>query len=153
MSKLSEQQEKFCRNIVEGMNQGDAYREAGYKCASDDAAWANASRLISNDKVADRITELRQKAAEATEINAEWLLRESVESYKAARKDGAHGAVNGLLKTIGVYSGDWNEKSTRENLNKYAEDFTEEELAAIASGSGSGAADKTDSAAKPPSVH
>ena len=92
-------------------------------------------------------------AAEKAQIDAEWLLRESVDTYRAARADGAHGPANALLKTIGVYSGDWNEKSTRENLNKYAEDFTEEELAAIASGSGSGAAEQTDSTTKPPSVH
>ena len=152
MTKLSEQQEKFCRNIVEGMSQTDAYEAAGYK-GDRKSLQDNASRLIGNDRIVARIKELRQKAAEATEINAEWLLRESVDTYKAARDDGAYGPANALLKTIGVYSGDWNENSTRENLHKYAEDFSEEELAAIASGSGTGAAESTDSPAKPPSVH
>lgn len=139
--------------MVEGMDHGEAYQAAGYSCKSKCVASAGANQLLKNIKITARITELRQKAAESTEINAEWLLRESVETYKAARADGAHGPANQLLKTIGVYSGDWNEKSTRENLHKYAEDFTEEELAAIASGSGTGAADTKDSPAKPPSVH
>ncbi len=152
MGKLSEQQEKFCRNIVEGMSQTEAYAKAGYKGAGKQLG-DNASRLIANDRVAARIAEMRQKAAENTQIDAEWLLRESVDTYKAAREDGAHGPANQLLKTIGVYSGDWNEKSTRENLHKYAEDFTEEELAAIASGSGTRATDETDRPAKPPIVH
>lgn len=152
MSKLSEQQEKFCQLIVQGMSQTDAYEKAGYK-GNRKQLGDNASRLIENDRVKNRIAELCGPAAEKAEIDAEWLLRESVDTYRAARKDGAHGPANQLLKTIGVYSGDWNEKSTRENLHKYAEDFTEEELAAIASGSGTRAADETDRPAKPPIVH
>ena len=70
MSKLSEQQEKFCRNIVEGMNQGDAYREAGYKCANDETAWACSSRLLGNAKVAKRIAALRKDAEAVSTFTA-----------------------------------------------------------------------------------
>lgn len=67
--KLSTQQEKFCLNIIEGMNQGDAYKAAGYKCANDETAWACSSRLLSNAKVSKRIDELRKGAQERTELS------------------------------------------------------------------------------------
>lgn len=70
MTKLSEQQEKFCRNVVEGMSQADAYRAAGYKSGSDEADWSNSSRLIRNDKVAARIDVLRKAAQERTAFTA-----------------------------------------------------------------------------------
>lgn len=70
MSELSEQQERFCRFIVEGKNQRDAYNAAGYKSGSDEATDANASRLISNDKIAARIAALRANAAKRSELTA-----------------------------------------------------------------------------------
>jgi phage terminase small subunit len=70
MAKLSEQQEKFCRNVVEGMNASDAYRAADYKCTTDEAVWAAASRLLGNVKVAQRIDELRKAAQKHTELTA-----------------------------------------------------------------------------------
>ena len=72
---LSAQQERFCRFIVEGKNQRDAYNAAGYKSGSDAAADANASRLISNDKIASRIAELRNGAAKRTELTAAYFAR------------------------------------------------------------------------------
>lgn len=153
MPKLSELQEAFCQNIVKGMSQQDAYIEAGYKCDPKHARTA-ASRLSTNVNISERIAELRRPAVESAEIDAEWLLRESVDSYKAARKDGAHGAANALLKTIGVYSGDWNEKSTRENINKDADDYSADELAAIIEGAGSErAASPKDGSGKTDTVH
>lgn len=70
MPKLSEQQEKFCRNIVEGMTQADAYREAGYKCGNENSAYSNAAALIRNHKVAKRIAQLRKGAEKRTELTA-----------------------------------------------------------------------------------
>ena len=70
MSKLSEQQEKFCRNIVEGMSGGDAYREAGYKCTNDESVWAAASRLLKNVRVKTRIAALRKDAEKTTALTA-----------------------------------------------------------------------------------
>lgn len=67
---LTEQQERFCRFIVEGKNQRDAYRLAGYKTATDEATDAAASRLLSNVKVAQRIAAMRAGAAKKTELTA-----------------------------------------------------------------------------------
>lgn len=60
---LTAKQEKFCQNIVKGMSQSEAYREA-YNTAKgkDKTVWENASRLMSDSKVTARIEELKQKA-------------------------------------------------------------------------------------------
>lgn len=153
MAKLSQQQERFARNIIEGMNQTDAYKAAGYKCANDNVAAVNASNLIRNPKIAAAIEQGRQKAAEATEVTLEWLINESVSLYRQAKREGAHAAANATLKTIGVYTSHWNEKSTRTNINTDAADLTEAELAAIASGGSARAAGPQDSAAQPRKIH
>jgi phage terminase small subunit len=54
--RLSQQQERFCQAIAEGMNQIDAYKAAGYKGAYKSLK-DNAARLIANDSVAARIAE------------------------------------------------------------------------------------------------
>ena len=70
MSDLTEQQERFCRALLEGKNQGQAYKDAGYKCANDETAWACASRLLSNAKVALRIKALQEEAARHSALTA-----------------------------------------------------------------------------------
>ena len=153
MSKLSEQQEKFCRNVVEGMNQGDAYRDAGYKCSSDEAAWAHASRLIRNGKVADRIAELRDNATESTEVTLQWLIEQAQGVLKDARDDNAHAAAISAIKELGVLTGERVEKRQNENINRNVEDISEAELAAIATGSSPRAAEPANSAAKSNALH
>lgn len=77
---LTPKQEQFALNIFEGMNQADAYR-ASYsaKNMSDNAIYREASLLMSNPKIAQRIKELRDKAAKSTIMSAqermEWLTR------------------------------------------------------------------------------
>lgn len=86
MSDLTGQQERFCQLLAEGMNQCDAYRKAGYKSISDQAAYANSSRLIRNDKVAGRIAELRSKASERAELTAAILAERLDRIARAAEK-------------------------------------------------------------------
>ena len=56
-SKLTAKQSKFVQNVLSGMNQSDAYRNAGYDTSrsSDKTTWENASRLFANPKVSARI--------------------------------------------------------------------------------------------------
>lgn len=84
MTKLNEQQERFCRAIVEGMNQTDAYKHAGYKCKDDAVAQAAASRLLSNVIIADRIVKLRQPIAAKFEITTDFLATELLNVWKAS---------------------------------------------------------------------
>lgn len=63
---LSVKQEKFCLEYAKSGNQRQAYLLAGYNCKSDEAADANASRLLRNDKVQARLAELAEEAKNAS---------------------------------------------------------------------------------------
>lgn len=75
---LTEKQEKFCLNIINGMSQSDAYRDAypGIRM-SDKTVWEKASMLAKKDKVRSRIDELRNDLAKPSIMTAqerlEWL--------------------------------------------------------------------------------
>lgn len=58
---LTIKQEKFCLEYAKTGNARQAYINAGYKCKSDNAIDANASRLLSNDKVKNRLAELAKQ--------------------------------------------------------------------------------------------
>ncbi len=68
MSKLTSKQEQFCRNVVSGMNQTQAFMAAyGYQNVSNSIT-TNASKLATqNTKVKQRIAELQQRALERAE--------------------------------------------------------------------------------------
>jgi phage terminase small subunit len=59
-------QEKFCLEYAKSGNQRQAYFKAGYKCKSDEAADANASRLLRNAMVQARLAELAEEIKDAS---------------------------------------------------------------------------------------
>ena len=75
---LTAKQEAFVQNILQGMNQADAYRSA-YNASkmADKTVHEKASLLASQDKVRARLTELRDKLANPSIMTAqkrlEWL--------------------------------------------------------------------------------
>lgn len=75
---LTAKQEQFAKGIAEGMSQADAYRSA-YSCKnmSDNAIYREASLLVSDPKISQRLKELTAMAAKPTIMNAqrrkEWL--------------------------------------------------------------------------------
>ena len=94
--KLTQIQENFCLNILQGMSQREAYIQSykpNYAITTIDA---NASRLASNEKVLKRLTELREKAQnskiasviERKEILSE-IARASMTNYVEVGQDGA----------------------------------------------------------------
>lgn len=75
---LTEKQEQFVRNILEGMNQTEAYRSAyPNQKMSDKTISEAASRLMANSKVVARLSELRNELTKPTIMSAqkrlEWL--------------------------------------------------------------------------------
>lgn len=73
---LTEKQEAFAQNIIMGMSQADAYRNAyNTKKMSDKTVWENASRLINNSKVKARVNELRSQVAQKAIMTAEERLK------------------------------------------------------------------------------
>ena len=75
---LTPKQELFAQRIAEGMSQADAYRSA-YACKkmSDNAIYREASLLLDNPKVAQRLKEIRDINARPSIMSAqkrkEWL--------------------------------------------------------------------------------
>ena len=67
--------ELFAQEIAKGATQRAAYRAAGYE-GTDESVDANAARLIGDDKVASRVTELQEAAARATGVTMEAVVSE-----------------------------------------------------------------------------
>jgi hypothetical protein len=65
--------EKFARLVADGMCQGRAYEQAGFKSRGD-AADQGGSKLVRTPKVSHRIKEIREKSAEKSDITKEELL-------------------------------------------------------------------------------
>lgn len=84
MTRLSQQQRRFAELILEGKNQTDAYKQAGYKCANDNVAAVSASELVRNPKVVAFMAEQRQEAAKALHIDLQWLIAKGVAILEAA---------------------------------------------------------------------
>lgn len=76
-SKLTIKQEKFCNKYLECGNASEAYRYA-YDCSkmSDNSVWCNASQLLADTKVAQRLECLKNHLAEAAGITALQIIRE-----------------------------------------------------------------------------
>lgn len=76
-SKLTIKQEKFCNKYLECGNASEAYRYA-YDCSkmSDNSVWCNASQLLADTKVAQRLEYLKNHLAEAAGITALQIIRE-----------------------------------------------------------------------------
>ena len=68
----------FAQQVAKGVSRRAAYKTAGYTAKSDAAADANASRLISDDKVQARIAELQAAVSDrtvaATGVTKAWVI-------------------------------------------------------------------------------
>lgn len=95
---LTAKQEAFVQNIIQGMSQADAYRSA-YSCKnmSDNAIYREASLLMSNPKVAQRLADITAKADKHKIMTAqerlEWLT-ERIEDEEIE--------INAKLKAIDI---------------------------------------------------
>lgn len=77
MSGLTAKQEGFAQAVASGKNQSDAYREA-YDARKMKASSVNvnASKLMADAKVAQRVAELRKPAADKAQVTLEGHLRD-----------------------------------------------------------------------------
>lgn len=80
--------EAFARALAKGKSQIEAYTEAGYKPDE-----PHASRLASNGKVAARVEELLEKAAEKAVVTVETIAVELEEARALALKEGQSAAA------------------------------------------------------------
>ena len=62
--------ERFCLEYAKKADASEAYRKAGYKAKNDTSVYANACRLLKNDKVQARLAELHDEMASEKIANA-----------------------------------------------------------------------------------
>jgi phage terminase small subunit len=85
--KLTPKQDKFARIYVETSNASEAYRQA-YDVGENtkpETVWRKACEVLANGKVAARVIELQERAAESTLVTIESITDELNESRKLAK--------------------------------------------------------------------
>ena len=81
--KLTAKQEAFCQGIADGLGQADSYRAAyDAEGMKDHTIYPLASKLMKNDKVAARISELRESVQEKQLWSREMSIKALVQAYK-----------------------------------------------------------------------
>lgn len=86
--------ERFAQELAKGSPASAAYEAAGYVPSE-----PNASRLTRNDKVAARVLELKQRAAEKTVVTVADIAAQLDEDREFARKNEHSGAA--ITATLG----------------------------------------------------
>lgn len=80
---LTAKQEAFAQGIADGMTQADAYRTAyDAESMSDNAIYVEASKLIDNPNVAQRVKELKDALAERVLWTREMSVKALVQTFK-----------------------------------------------------------------------
>lgn len=82
---LTFKQEAFAQAIADGMTQADAYRTAyDAEGMTDNTIYVKASELIRNDKVAERVRELKEALSEKVLWTREMSVRALKETYETS---------------------------------------------------------------------
>lgn len=93
--------EKFAQELAKGKSQVDAYALAGFK-----ANESHASRLVANGKVAARVGELKERAAEKAAVTVADIAAQLDEDREFARQleapAAAVSATMGKAKVLGL---------------------------------------------------
>lgn len=101
---LTAKQEKFVKNIIDGMSQADAYRNS-YDASrmTDKSVWEKASALMNNVKVTARLTELREQIANESIMSAKKRAERLTEFANDGDSNVAMKAIDLLNKMTGEY--------------------------------------------------
>ncbi len=81
--KLTAKQETFCQGIADGLGQSDSYRAAyDAEDMKENSVYVNASKLMKNAKVTQRIAELRSEVQEKQLWSREMSVKALVQAYR-----------------------------------------------------------------------
>ena len=81
--KLTAKQEAFCQGIADGLGQSDSYRAAyDAEDMKENSVYVNASKLMKNAKVTQRISELRSEVQEKQLWSREMSVKALVQAYR-----------------------------------------------------------------------
>ena len=110
ITKLTPKQDKFANVYVETSNASEAYRQA-YAVSPDtkeQTIWKNAYTVLENTKVATRVLELQERAAERTMVTVETLTEEFKQNRTRADEldqvAAMNSATSGVAKLHGLGS-------------------------------------------------
>lgn len=105
--KLTAKQEAFCQGIADGLGQADSYRAAyDAEDMKENSVYVNASKLMKNAKVTQRISELRSEVQE----KQLWSREMSVKALVAAYREGSGAVKVSAVKELNAMHG-YNEPS------------------------------------------
>ena len=104
-ARLNSRQESFAQHVAQGCTGREAYQKAGY-AVSDLVADANASRLLSNARVSERVAELQARHASRAEVTVDELVSKLERLYDLALENRQSSAgvqaVMGIGKLLGL---------------------------------------------------
>ena len=123
-------QEKFCQELSQGKTQEQAYAAAGYKKLRQ-----NASRLMTNALIRERVAELQSRNVEkqdaVVEITTARLVAMAEEARVLAMELGQPAAAVTAITALAKLSGKWIEKSETTTKTGDLSQLTDGELEAI----------------------
>lgn len=80
---LTAKQEAFCQGIADGLGQADSYRAAyDAEDMKENSVYVNASKLMKNAKIMQRIAELRSQVQEKQLWSREMSVKALVQAYR-----------------------------------------------------------------------
>lgn len=123
---LTDKQEQFCRNIIEGMSQADAYRQAYPNIKmSDKTIQENACRLAKNPKVRARVKELRDDLAKPTIMSAQERLELLTRIAKGEEPEKVAQVINGEIVIQDFPASLRTRKDAIDIMNKMTGEYTQ----------------------------
>ena len=131
---LTDKQEQFCRNIIEGMSQADAYRQAyPNNNMADKTIQENACRLAKKPAVKARIKELRDQLAKPTIMTAQERLEYLTRVIKGEEPEKEAHIVEGELIEYDVPSSIKTRLNALDIMNKMQGEYVQKIEADVAS--------------------
>ena len=122
---LTAKQMSFVQGIVEGKSQAEAYRSA-YSCKnmSDNAIYREASLLMDNPKIAQRVNELREQMMKESVMSAQERLELLTKIAKGEEPNKVMRYVNGEWEVLEVPPSLKERQSAIDLMNKMTGEYT-----------------------------
>ena len=114
---LNEQQERFCQSYILHRNASEAARAAGY---SQEHAARQGHRLLQNEEIIERITELEQNLT--TDVD---VITEIEKQYEYARTNGHTNSAIKALELLSRIRGTQEEKEDTTDPEKLEQDLAD----------------------------
>lgn len=104
--------EKFAQELAKGSSASDAMKAAGFQSDR-----RNSTRLTTNEDIARRVEELKERAATNVSISREWVIEQLVDNAKKAKAEGDYAPSNKALELLGKEIGMFVDRTENVNIN------------------------------------